>query len=146
MKKYIFALSLLISSTSFAQTINLACQGEIVNNMTVKKYPDLNKKNQKDWLMFNVTIEPSTNSMIVGSSYYTNNLKYSTLSVSHSHYTMNHSWAKPNYLFDSIYISINRYTGVYKMSMSSLTSDTEVSQKLESQGTCQIGVHWSQKF
>jgi hypothetical protein len=148
MKKYIFVVTLLMGSTAFAQPVNLACQGQIVSDTVFKKYSDLNEKNKKDWLMFNVIVEPSTNSLTIGSSYHTANLKYSTLNVSQSHYTMYHHWANPNsdYAYYSMHISIDRYTGSYKMRYSSLTKDANISSKFESNGTCQVGVHWLQKF
>ncbi len=148
MKRLVIASLMVLGTTVSAQTINLACQGSVNYSTTSKKYPSLNEKNKKDWILFNVIVEPATNSLTIGDSFYTANVKYTTLSVSDSHYRMYYLWNNPSpeYNYHSTLIFINRFDGQYKLSSSSLSKDGLSKTELESHGTCQIGVHWQQKF
>jgi hypothetical protein len=148
MKKLFVALAMVLSLPAIAQPVSLACQGQATYNATNKKFPNINVKNRKEWVMLNVVIEPDTNSIVIGDSYYSDKTRYPDLRISDSHYVMHYWIANPNreHAYYSIMISVDRFTGSFKYSNSDSSKDGNHDSKTSISGTCQIGVQWQQKF
>jgi hypothetical protein len=143
--KKLFVTSLILFGTAVcAQTVNLACQGIITSEYS-SKHRSLNYKDKKDWVRFNVVIEQSTNSLTIGPSYHTAHLTYPNLRIDESGYAINHSSANPDYAYISMDFYVDRYTGKYKLSNHSKNKQGGILEN-ESNGDCQLGVHWQQKF
>jgi hypothetical protein len=146
MKKLFVASLILFGTAVCAQTVNLACQGSITTEFT-SKHRSLNYKDKKDWIRFNVVIEPSTNSLTIGPSYHTTHLTYPNLRIDESSYAVNYSASNPNpdHTYNSLNFYLDRYTGNFKLSS---RADFKSGGILEnkSTGDCQIGVHWQTKF
>jgi hypothetical protein len=148
MKKLFVALAVVLSLPVIAQPVSLACQGQAIHNATSKKFPNINVKNRKEWVMLNVVIEPDTKSVVIGDSYYSDKTRYPELRITDSHYIMYYWIENPNreHAYWSQDISVDRFTGSFKYKNSSLSKDGDLESKTTILGTCQIGVQWQQKF
>ena len=146
MKQLIISSLMILSTTVFSQTVNLACQGIISSDLT-SKYPSLNYKGKKDHVRFNVSVDQSTNSLTIGPSYHTAYLKYPNLRIDESGYAINYSASTPkaDYTYESLNFYLDRFTGTFKYNTRSEFKSGGILENTIT-GDCQIGVHWQTRF
>jgi hypothetical protein len=146
-KKALIATLVMFSGIALADPVYLACSGEVMVNVTNKSYSDMNKKD-KDFMRFNIIVDISDRSMVIGDSRYSVKSKYPDLFIADSIYSLSYHWTKPSkeYAYNSTYMSIDRYTGDFKYEYDTLTSEGNLKVNYKANGTCQIGVQWQSKF
>ncbi len=146
MKKFVVILIASLCSTVSAQNVVLACSNVVTTNVTNKNTPKINEKNKKDWAKINIAIDLTNKTMTVGESFHTAHVTYPGLTVGEASYSINFFWKPDNvYLYQNIFVHINRFDSTIRISQSSL-SVNGTSSESEMTGSCQLGKVWQQQF
>ena len=148
MKKLIVAFCMSISLPAMSQTILLACQGMFeVESKPVNQKLKVNSK-LKDYVYVNITIDSTQQTIILGPSRATVETAYPLSVITHSNFFSSGNYTNETFIKDMVSISIDRYTGKFEFSRwgEYRIKDSVSWTETKGSGTCQVGVHWQQKF